>query len=94
MIQPRLETLGFAHRNVDFDRIKRARRRRGAKVIVLAADPSAPRQSVGAEQDAGERLERQRAAAIRFRVRGHGLERGQAGKAQVARQRESCHFGI
>ena len=50
---------------VDLDRVERARRRRGAKMIVLAADAGAPREPVGAEQDSRQRLEGKLAAVLR-----------------------------
>ena len=63
MIKPLLQFAGFGDGGVNLDRVKRARRRRGAKMVVLAADPGAPREPVGAEQDSRQRLERKFAAA-------------------------------
>ena len=55
MIEASLEVLDFRRRNVNLDRIKRARRGCGAEMIVVIADLLLPRQAVSAEKDSRER---------------------------------------
>src|ERR1700684_1296896 len=86
MIEAGLEAFDAASRQVNFDRIERTGRWRGAEMIVLATDLLAARQTVGAKQNSRQRIRPYRGGKIRRHVRRQRGQRRRRGKIQIAWQ--------